>query len=421
MAHVALVISKEQLDLDSRFAWTSSLVNADFSGESVIILHNSGDTDDVLIQELTKLWARDRNKKFIYINSELSPLLQTFFFGLGGLVIDFDDALADADILISIIEDYRDCDYRVQAPAEKFLELRRALDSIIDGNLDPSSVYEIVTNADWRGQLKSTMNVVSSSLTVIDKSNHALVKFVDHTREAMLHYRDEIAKIKQSLTEATEANERARAVSSISDDTNTNRIRTFPPVQLPVHVPKVLYIHELSPCMFLTSFLMAYQQYLKTKKAVTTRLLIVQQDSDMGRERYSPKIFYNIDKNSVGKQAPATTDKFVIAEPRQDLMNYFFSASNCKCFIVLDRFLQKTQVIRSSPKVKMLYASNSVHVFEEKQIMKKNTIAPMRKDISEGGFSIPYLQNYNRQNAVGAYFQTCREMYAKLDSLLDFD
>ena len=53
--------------------------------------------------------------------------------------------------------------------------------------------------------------------------------------------------------------------------------------------------------------------------------------------------------------------------------------------------------------------------------MKKNTIAPMRKDVSEGGFSIPYLQNYNRQNAVGAYFQTCRDMYAKLDSLLDFD
>ncbi len=102
-------------------------------------------------------------------------------------------------------------------------------------------------------------------------------------------------------------------------------------------------------------------------------------------------------------------------------MQYFFDTSNCKLFIIIDRFLQNTPVIRSSPKMKMLYASNSVSLFDEKQIAKRSTIAPMRKDIQDGGINIPYLNMYTKQNAVAAYFGGCKDIYARLDSLLDLE
>ena len=146
MAHCALVISKDELDLDSRFAWTSSLATSttDYSNEPVIILHSSSDDVYKLLEGLSKLRVTGCKKKFLYISNSIDPLLFAFFDGIGGVVFSEEYPLSDAALLLSLIDEYTESDFRMKSASEEFVELKKELQKITAGNLDEEELFRLL-------------------------------------------------------------------------------------------------------------------------------------------------------------------------------------------------------------------------------------------------------------------------------------
>lgn len=424
MAHSALVISREELELDSRFAWTAKLSTANYSSEKVIILHNSLDDDVTLLEELAKLYRLDNSRKFIYINSEPSPMLTSYFFGVGGIVLEDEFPLSDGELLNDIIQEYQDCEFKTKTPKEEFSDLSKAMERIISGNLDEDELHEILTSPDWLSQIRSSIKAVSTTLVRVDNSHKELAVYVDHSRDVFTKLRNEITSVKSKLENALLA--ATEAQNHQSDSSNKNKVMLYPSMQLPIGIERVLYIKELSPCSHLTSLILTYAAYLEKIKAKRTRVLIVQQNAST-LDRYPEDVFYSLSSLNTTRSIPQDKKYLVTGDPTQKVLQHFFSG-DLNCYIIIDRLMQSNNLLNPSPKVKMLYASDSISLLQRKGIAMSKTIVPCRP-AGDGGINIPFYINYrqlpNAMQRIMTYYQPIQRneetYYQQLDAILGIE
>ena len=200
----------------------------------------------------------------------------------------------------------------------------------------------------------------------------------------------------------------------------------FPSMQLPIGVERVLYIKELSPCSHLTSLILTYVSYLEKIKGVKARVLVVQQNANT-LDRYPEETFYSLSSISATRAIPPDKHYLVTGEPTQKILQHFFT-DNLKCYIIIDRLLQANNLLNPSPKVKMLYASDSVALLQKKGIAMPKTIVPCRP-AKDGGINIPFFVNYrqalNFSQRVMMYYQPIQRKeetyFPQLDTVLGFD
>ena len=420
MARVALVISKEDLDLDSRFVWTSGLstATADYSDIPVIILHNSTDDNYKLIEGLTRLRSSGCQKKFLYINNQIDPLLYAFIDGLGGVSFNDDCPLSDADILLEFIEEYRDNEFRLKSASDEFDALKSALNTITSGNIDEEELHALVTSPNWLNQIQACLSGISTSLTVVDTSHKQLVEYTRHNRDVFLDIKNEMAKMKASLEDAMK--NQAEAQDMADSNSNMNSINHYPTLNLMPGINNVLLIKELSPCQYLTSFILAYATYLNRKVGINTRVLLVQHASKIGLARYPATTFYSLTNLSLGTNPTAGTMAFMTTTPTNNIVNFFFGDPSVKAYIIIDRMYQDNPMFRSSPKIHNLYATGNLSIVEQRNLNQSNVImSNLDPKFDFKGYNIPSLANYrNTSDYVGLYFKGCKAMFSRLDTLL---
>lgn len=422
MARLALVISKEELDaLDSRFAWTTSLSDAsfDFSDIPVVILHNSTDDKYKLLEGLSKLRAAGTAKKFIYINNQIDPLLYAFIDGLGGVSFNDDCPLSDPDLLIDLINEYRENEFRLKSASDEFNSLRDALKSITSGEIDEEELHALVTSPNWLNQIQACLSGVSSSLTVVDTSHKALVEYTGHNRDLLLDFKGQLAKMKSSLEDAV----KAKAQEQESEDASSmgrNSINFYPTMNLLPGINNVLLIKELSPCQYLTSFVLAYSAYLSRRLGISNRVLLTQHASKIGLSRYPADTFYSLTSLSLSTQPPAGTTAFITTSPTTNVINFFFGDPNVKVYIIIDRMYQDNMMFRSSPKIKNLFATGNLSLVEQRGLSQSNVImSNLDPKFDFKGINIPSIAGFRSvSDFVGLYYKTCKTSFQKLDELL---
>lgn len=421
MAHCALVISKDELDLDSRFAWTSSLATSttDYSNEPVIILHSSSDDVYKLLEGLSKLRVMGCKKKFLYISNSIDPLLFAFFDGIGGVVFDEEYPLSDASILISLIDEYTESDFRLKSASEEFVELKKVLQKITAGNLDEEELHSLLTSPVWLKQVNACINEISTALVRVDTSNKTLVKYTDHSRDVLTKLKEDMAKMKVNLEDALK-----QSITPVEEESSSskNTVTYFPSLSLPLGTcERVLYVKEYSPCTYLTSFLQAYSSYLRNKLGVANRLLLVQHASKIGLARYPDDSFYAITPLSLNSKPPAGKNSFITTTPTNNIMNFFFSNADIKTYIVIDRMYQDNQMFRSGPKIHNLYATGNISLMTQRNINMNYVITSnLDPNFQFSGLNIPSIAKYRDSvnNHMGLYFSACKNLFQRLDEIL---
>lgn len=418
MAHSALVISKEELELDSRFAWTAKLSTSDYSSEKVIVIHDSLDDEVTLLEELAKLYRVNSDRKFIYINNSPSPMLTAYIFGIGGITLEDEFPLSDGELLNDIILDYQDCDFKMKTPTEEFGDLAKAMERITSGKLDEDELHEILTSPDWLRQVRSSIKAVSTTLVRVDTSHKELAVYIDHSRDLLTKLRSDIVSARSKLENALLAVNTAQTQQA--EGSSKNKVTTFPAVKVPLGTGTVLYIRELSPCSHLTSMMMAYAYYLNKMKYMKCKLLVVQQ-GDLAQDRYSSDVFYTLSSISIGHAIPDDKTYFYTWEPTLQIMHSFFNLK-ASYYIVIDRLTQKSDLLLPSQSVKRLYASDSRALLSNLGVKMSNTISSCRPAKDEG-INIPFLVDYraatSEPHRVQKYWQPVQKGEAKYFNQLD--
>lgn len=426
MAKDALIVSRTMHNLGSCFGWTDTLQGIDITGYPAIIFHDSKDDEATTLAHLVtafKTSSKVTNKadktKFLYISAELSPLLVMFFHGIQGDVYDNEVALSDSDLLYSLLDDYNDSPIALKPAQEEFSELRKAMDRLLDGELDEEEMYAIINSEDWKSQVKASMDTMSTSLVRISTTNRALVKYVNTTRVTLEAMQQQINTAEAQLAQAMSAAD--ALASKVENGNQTNVITKFPAVQAPLAANKLLYIKEYSHCNYLISFILAYSHYLSTMKGIRTRLLVVVPKTQANMKLYSPEVFYNLSVDSLSSSDLQRHSVFVTNEPKKNIMDAFFGSTNVDFYVVIDR-LQDNLFLKSL-KMKTLYAvgserARSAYGLDPKTVIRSVEGAPE-------SIVIPYLKDYTAAQTAtvrrNLYFQSCKSYFERFDKLFEFN
>lgn len=409
-----LVVSSETITLDSRFKWVSSLEDKDaIQNNSVIIYHDSKDDENTVLSCLASLYKSDPQRKFLYINSELSPIISMFFQGINGAVFDQDVPLSDPELLEILINEYNTSDMRVKPAEDEFSELSLAMKRLLTGSLSEDEVYDIITNPDWLAQVGASMDAVSTALTVASKSSTELVTYVTRARDTYQAMSSEFKQVKEDLASALSE----LAKSSVAGQSNKNVINNYGTNRVPQSVKAVLYIKELSHCMFLTSFFIAYTQWLKTQGYGKPKLLVIEPRTAKLAEHYGTSSgFYLLTQDSIAH--PTDKTFFVTCDPLKNVIDYFLGDTvECPLYIVIDKFYGASDILSGAPnKMKYLYASGRSTPVIESEVSPSKVIRCLAG--APENYVLPFMRGYNNctnvTQKIQAYNTACKPLFERL-------
>lgn len=231
------------------------------SGIDTVILHKLENIAELnLCFDLVQLHV-DGVKKFLYVSDTQSATLQTVITGLHGQL--FTD------------EFYYDSD-------DDLLELLSFVDEVEDDDTDGSVsvVRDLVNNLQAKGtglspiyveQLNEAVNSLELQLydtnTKLQSMGESSINLISEAKYAIASIKQMNDSLKNTIVEMeNRVNNSPRATMGQSF--------IFPDVPY-VGNNKILYIREVSPCRYLTSFFLAYLKYLRTRKNVDAKLVVL--------------------------------------------------------------------------------------------------------------------------------------------------
>ena len=425
---LAVVVCKESMRLDSRFMWSSSLSTVDLTEIPAVIFHSSVDKEDVVITCLRELILKFPDKKYLYINDTLSPLLTLIFTEAGGDIYSDESVFGDLDTLTTLLEYYNDNDFRVTEPLKEFDEFKKVLKGLLDSDTPSSKIVEIANSEDWRAQVSAAMSNVGTALVKYNKASTEIVQYIDTTRSIIANLRSEYSKVADELKMVLAQNE--KMAEATINTAQGNRITTFAGCRVPMFVKRLLYISDTGNCPFLLTAIMAYSACLRTRSSMKVKLLIIERASKAITQKYekSGKFFI---LNSTNCNSPNVRGKteFVTFDPRKNIFDSFFACETSDdedntVFIVIDRFRESQLLNLSTGKAhKLLYAVTGNTMMNSFNINPSRVIRPFSGD--NLSYVIPYIPSVTRATTIqsrnSCLYQSpeMRTLYKKLNKLLD--
>lgn len=427
---VAVVVCKETMRLDSRFMWTSSLTSVDISEIPAVIFHSSVDSEETMITCLRELISKYPDKKYIYVNDRLSPLLTLLFTNAGGDIYSDESIFGDLDVLITLIDCYNDNDFRVAEPLKEFESFEKTIHALLNSDTPSSKIVEIANSADWRTQVASAVQNMGTALVKYNKASTEMVQYIDTVRGTISNLRTEYNKVTDELKSALAQNEKL-AEASINNASG-NKINNFAGCRIPMFVQRLLYISDPGNCPFLLTALLAYAAFLRTRSSKKVKLLIIEKSCRAMLSKYekSGKFFI---LNSTSCTSPNIRDKteFVTFDPKKNIFDAFFSCESAEdedntVFIVLDRFRESLLLnLTSGRSLKLLYAVTGTSMMTAFDIKPSKAIRAFTGDPES--YVIPYVPNVARATTVQSrnsyLYQSpdMKKLYKKLNGLLSID
>lgn len=180
----------------------------------------------------------------------------------------------------------------------------------------------------------------------------------------------------------------------------------------------VLSICEVSPCKFLTSFCLAYREYLAVNLGKRAKLLVLHQKNKRSTEKYREKFAY-IGVETVHNKSLFENDCLVTDIPKEDILKAIFR-QNCDVIIVIDRMYNEPIM---QGKVKSLYAINGNSDIERYKLKRQSVIVSDAVSSAGEFMNIPFIDSFDTTGSSSAscYFQICLSIFQKLDKFIDVE
>ena len=219
----------------------------------------------------------------------------------------------------------------------------------------------------------------------------------------------QLNKLKKSIMEESDStSQKAPLANNIQYFTQVNYMRT----------PKLLLVRELTPCRYLTTFLLMYSNYLHYSLNKRVKYVILHQSSFSEFNRYANGNFGRIGMETMGTTSIYDKDMLTVSAPFKAVLNKIFD-SQVDIFIFLDRMYQNKEMVGG--KRTLLNAVGGLSNIKAFGLNPRDTITCVRTT-NECFANMRTIGDYpddfgKRQ---GIYMQMYGSTFKKFDELLGF-
>lgn len=377
----------------------------ELKGVTLLVIHNFKESAfdvGVFISEFYSKGVKD----FLYINEAPEASIRAVLVGVSGHVFEDEFYLDDEEELMALIDD-------LDMDKDETTDLAVASTNIVKDFIQGFARGEERVKAPlYLQQVEDALNELSTitqmqSVQLVDMGTSALQVF-DKANTIITN----MAKQKQILESQLKELESA-SVTQTSKPTFGGNILFFPSYKY-VGSAKVLVIRELSPCRYLTSFILAYEHYLHYELNKRVKLVFVHQKGAGVANKYSE--YTAITQESMGLESLYDSEIIATNNPKNDVMKRVFSKP-ADIFIIVDRLYGNQDIVVG--RVSKLSAVSGKSDLARFNVKANNCIFSVTKE-KESFITIPTVSNYpsgeDRRHA--AYMQVGKDMFSKIDEYL---
>ena len=377
-------------------------------GVTVLILHKVEGLSDFDAGVFISNFYKDGIKSFVYINSNPSKVIKTVINGVGGTTYEDEFYFDDEDELTALLDD---------------LGLDTSTNSLV---LSSTQIVKDFIGAFSRGEERIQAPVyleqVNQAVNELSELTHKQELQINEMGVSAIEVFERASSIivsmndqKKILEKQLEEFEESQALKQMSKQSNafSSAIMFFPSFKY-VGTSKVLNVRELSPCRYLTSFLLAYTHHIHFNLNKRVKFIIVHQKGKGIADKYSE--FTAITQESMGISSLYDNEIIATNNPKKDVMQKLTHLDD-DVIIVLDRLYSATDIITG--RVVKVNAVSGLSDINRYKVKPDTCIFPITSQPNEL-FNIPLIKNYPKEIDMqyAVYAQTCKNQFDILDGML---
>jgi len=419
----AIVTTDQAIQLREYEGYTivSSLKELFRSDVTDIVLHTPQGKPQDIVLDISALMNNRPNLKLVYINDNPVSLLRMAIDSLNGVCLTNTACLESADDLNSLFEDYALVNIQEATMLHNIEVLQNFIGEFISSNGNVSS-YNVTSAKRALTQLREEAHIPFEQARKIGTT---AMEVLNETQDYLRQLNEQYIKLQEQL-KLLEGKPKPIAPSF------TSGTLFYPTVEINnIPLTKILYIKEYSPCRYLTSFLLAYRNYLNYKRNKRVKLVFVIQRGTCISKRYDFATM--ISQESAKDASLFKNDIIAVNVPQKQVIERLLNkdGGNYDIVILVDR-LYSANILKSSHKnFKKLDAISGKSDITRYGLNTSNVILPhISLSGKEFGF-IPIIKSYpaeDENSRYVAYQHACGEkgvlgdkdksLYDKLDSLI---
>lgn len=377
---------------------------------SMIVLHEFKESDFEVGVFLSEFY-QNGVKKFIYINKKPSEAIKAAIIGVRGKTFEDTFYFDDEDELDALAEE---CFDEECTEISNTLESTRIVKDFIKRFLEDDNTIKAPL---YLNQVQSALNDLSNTNQRQTEQIISMGSTAIDTFEKANAVISSIAKQKKVLEDQLRVLTEDKPRNSFHTQPLNGNILFFPTVQY-TGTPKMLFIREVAPCRYLTSYILAYEHYLHYEKNKRVKLIFVHQKGNGVAKRYEQ--FTSITQESMHVTSLYDSNIIATNNPKQDVMKKLFSRP-ADVFIVVDRLYGQRDIV--SGRV------NKLNAVSGRADMQRYNLKPDNCIFTFGGtentpddtfYTIPIIGKYPQLADVQkvAYMQICKESFEKINKFL---
>lgn len=401
-----VIVSTELEDKFSNFIVVNTFRKVrELKGVTSLIIHKYNESDfdaGVFISE----FYNSGISQFIYINKKPSATMKLVLEGVQGKIFCDEFYFEDEEELMYLLDDVAEEDSDSSELAVSNIQVVKGfVQSYIRGEerIKAPLYLEQVNQA--IDELSNITEVRNTQLTTMGKSALSVFEKASKIITGMDEQRQ---KLEQQLRELEEISPKQSAPQF------GGSILYFPSYKY-IGTAKVLFIREVAPCRYLTSFILGYEHYLHYELNKRVKLIFVHQKGLGVSKKYDG--FTAITQESMGMSSLYDSEIITTNNPKTNVWKEIFS-KQCDVFIIVDRLYGNQDIVTG--RISKLNAVGGISDLTRFKLTKGSCIFPVTEQ--DGCFfSIPTIRQYPSGQDVryAAYGQLCKDKYEKLDEFLE--
>lgn len=394
-----------------------SLTEVEWDSIDFLVFHSSIDINydqlRIIGENVTK-----EGLKVIYINENPSPILMSLFYRCNSVFYKDELYLKDSEVLDYAISDFNTYE-KTDTPQEKALTtIRKSLDTLKNGS---GSIREaILDNDDWFKQMNNSMTVVKESLDLNNKMPNELVSILDGV---FMQLKELAVEIQESNVKASrEMDELQNIIVEYKRQIDT--FKKVPKRQSSLlsfaeyTVPKkdnytYMCVKAYTPCRYLNSFILNYQNYLRHKKQLNMVVLFILPNQTITLKKFED-IGAIIRDNSID-MISYESNVYTTNEPTKKVLDAFFHRVRADIYALVD--LTYNEPLIKGSNLKVLNAVGSMSDIDLFKIPVDKTFVP----ITQVGLHLPHILRYIESSITqrqAMYMDKMGNLYKKVDKIL---
>lgn len=407
-----VIVSNKLKDGYEKYKVVTSLKEVSkIKGIECLILHSFSEEDFEVGLFLSDM-AKQGVKKFAYISFKISLIIKMVIGGLDGLIEDADFYYESEDDLDALLDEFfssEESDLDFKATSEIIVDFVKGFVNNDDRVKTP--VYlEQVNNAVNELVVTNTANELA--IKDMGKATVETFKKVSKSISAITEQYHDLEEKLYSLDASAEAIAKQPRYEAPS---NSNAVWAYPTYQY-LGSSKILYVREYSPCRYLTSWVLAYANYVNFQLQKKCKVVFIY-GRGAGIARKYAKGFTNITSESENNEALYENQLIATNVPKKPVMDALTHTGEA-LIIIVDRLYGGDSII-SGQRITKLSALSGVSDIKRYNVPLDEAIFPVIS-VQNSFCTIKHIVNYplDERTRKSKYFEIMKDSFAKLDKKL---